>query len=157
MEDLSTAIGVISVLLEVLRQSGEISGESAPVTVEIVQMQSIRSSTREQRIPAGCTQGLLAVNSCKDVTSSSKVIQIRRAGQRIAISSNNWTQIIKDHHHHIRPSWRSSCVQQHWHHQREQETSSDHVYGEGSSQLLTRRCRHGGCGCRRICCATLCP
>jgi len=61
MEDLSTAIGVISVLLEVLRQSGEISGESAPVTVEIVQMQSIRSSTREQRIPAGCTQGLLKI------------------------------------------------------------------------------------------------
>jgi len=59
MEYLSTAVGVISVLLEVLRQSGKVSGESTPVTVEIIQMQSIRSSTCEQGIPTGCTQRLL--------------------------------------------------------------------------------------------------
>jgi len=59
MEYLSTAVGVISVLFEVLRQSGKVSGESAPVTIEIIQMQSIWSSTCEQGITTGCTQRLL--------------------------------------------------------------------------------------------------
>lgn len=62
MEDLSAAVGVIAVLLEVLRQRGEVSGEGAPVAVEIVQVQRIRTSSCEQGIPAGRTQRLLKQN-----------------------------------------------------------------------------------------------
>lgn len=61
MEDLATAVGVVAVLLEVLRQGGEVSGESPPVTVEIIKMQCIRSSASEKRISAWCTKSLLGI------------------------------------------------------------------------------------------------
>lgn len=59
MEDLATAVGVVAMLLEVLRQGGEVSGKGPPVTVEIVKVQGIRSSTSEERISAGSTKSLL--------------------------------------------------------------------------------------------------
>lgn len=59
MEHLTAAVRVVTMLLEVLWQRGEISRKAAPIAIEIIQMQCVRTSSSQQGIAAGCAQRLL--------------------------------------------------------------------------------------------------
>lgn len=59
MEDLAAAVRVVAMLLEVLRQRGEVAHKAAPVAVEVVQMQRVWTSPGQQGIATGCAQCLL--------------------------------------------------------------------------------------------------
>lgn len=59
MKHFPTAVRVVAMFLEVLRQRGEVTHKAAPVAVEVVQMQCVRTSPSQQGIAAGCAQRLL--------------------------------------------------------------------------------------------------
>lgn len=59
MKHFPTAVRVVAMLLEVLRQRREVAHEAAPVAVEVIQMQRVRTSPGQQGIAAGCAQRLL--------------------------------------------------------------------------------------------------
>lgn len=59
MEDLATAIGVVAMLLEVLRQGRKVAHKAAPVAVEVIQVQGIWTSASQQGISARRAQRLL--------------------------------------------------------------------------------------------------
>lgn len=59
MEDLANGERLVSHLFQVLRQGRKVTRKAPPVTVEVVQVQSVWSATGEQRIATGCAKGLL--------------------------------------------------------------------------------------------------
>lgn len=59
MEHLATAVGVVAVLLEVLRQRSKVAHKAAPVAIEVVQVQGVWTSSSQEGIAAGCAQRLL--------------------------------------------------------------------------------------------------
>lgn len=59
VEDFSDGLGEVTDLFQVLRKSGEVAGEIAPVAVEVVQVESVWTATGQEGVATRSAEGLL--------------------------------------------------------------------------------------------------
>ena len=72
MEDLADGVGLVAVLLEVLRQRGEVAGDIAPVRVKVVEFRGVGSPGRKFCCRSACIARI--ENTCVSLNSDSRVV-----------------------------------------------------------------------------------
>ena len=101
VEHLAHPCGQVAVLLEELRQGGEVAGVLPPVRVEVVEPGCVRTSRGEEGGSTWSTDGLLGKCSSENCSSTCQEVQVWGKGCAVTVASEAWFQIIHDYQQDI--------------------------------------------------------
>ena len=101
VEHLAHPCSQVAVLLEELRQGGEVAGVLPPVGVEVIEPGRVWSSRGQEGGSARSTDGLLSKCASENCSSTCQEVQVWGKGCAVTVTSEAWFQIIHNYQQDI--------------------------------------------------------
>lgn len=96
MKDFSNRHGHVAILLEVLRDGGEVSSVGPPVGVEVVQARGVGSPPGEEGHAARGTHCLLGKGILEEETVGCQLVDVWGPYERVPVTAKGGAQVIHD-------------------------------------------------------------